>query len=570
MRIWRVLWFLAHVSLKNRLRMQLKRLQRPRYLAAFVVGIAYFWFFFGRRFWAMQAVSAPPEIREVVIVAASLMGLGIALVGWIVGRDRAALNFTEAEIQLLFPGPVGRPSLLFYKIARSLLLLLFSSIIATLLFGMRVAPNGFAFLLGAWLALGTMSLHETATSLSREALRVRGRSGTGLLIGGLVSFIALIGGLAWWSWLQVGPLPQSARDLAAIGAWVSSWRQTPLGIALYPVRAPLEVAFAPDIWSLLRALPSALALWAVHLVWVLRSDVAFEEASVAEAEKRAKERERRKGRGLRAESPRRSFRLKARGRAQWALTWKALIATRRLLLPQMLSLLFPVGGIAVVFTLMVSRTDSPLGWNGAAALGLAFAAGAVTVLGPNAVRSDFRLDQPQMDILKTYPLSGAQVVAGEIFGPLTLLTAVQWLLLVSAVLLSAPIEVAGFPLPLRLAVVLSAVLIAPMLTLSGLLVQNAAVLAFPSWMATGVEQARGLEAFGQRLLTFVGSLLVWFVALVPAGIIGGIVLAILWLTVGPIGAPVAALVAAGILAVECFFAIRLLGTLFDRYDLTNA
>jgi len=48
------------------------------------------------------------------------------------------------------------------------------------------------------------------------------------------------------------------------------------------------------------------------------------------------------------------------------------------------------------------------------------------VFGPYALRNDLRSDLQLWDQLKTYPLRGADLVAGEVLGPVTILTGVAW------------------------------------------------------------------------------------------------------------------------------------------------
>ena len=68
-----------------------------------------------------------------------------------------------------------------------------------------------------------------------------------------------------------------------------------------------------------------------------------------------------------------------------------------------------------------------------------------------------------------------------------------------------------------LAIGLGAAVLLPVLDFLLLLIPNAAVLLFPSWIQTGKDSPRGIEATGQRLIFAVGQMLVLVLALVPAG-----------------------------------------------------
>lgn len=568
MRMLSVLWFVVATTAKNRVKTQVRRLKRPKYLVATIAGLAYFWFFFGRRVFAggpLEGVA--DELRPIIVVGGAVLAMPLLLTGWIFGKKRAELTFTEAEIQLLFPGPTSRRSLLLYKIGRSLVLVLLSALVMTLLFGARLTGNAVFFLVGAWLAFSTFSLHETGASLTRARLLLHGRRGAIALAAGVGAAVVAFAVLGYFSLSGLVPdaPPQSVEDVAAIAGRVA---QTPLGLLLYPIRAPIAAAMAPDLPSFLAALPASLALIAVHVFWVLRQDVAFEEASVEAAEKRAKLIDARRGRVRQAEvgRPKGSMRLSAVGRPEWALAWKNVVAARRLLGGRVVGLMLPFAVIAVMLTVL-----NPGGFSaritGVAVAAVAFA-GFLVLMGPSALRTDFRMDHPNMDILRTLPLSGLQVVTGQLLGPLAVLTVLQWGAIALALVLSLPIDVAWLPLPLRISAAISAAIVAPPLTASGLVIQNAAMLMFPTWTSPGLEQARGFEGMGQRLLTLAGSLLVLTVGLFPAAAAGGVVLLLLWITVGPIAAPIAAIVAAAVLAAELAAAAVLLGRVFERYDVT--
>lgn len=568
-----ILWFIVAASAKNRVRAQLRRLKQPRYLVATIAGLLYFWSVFLRRLrWDGAFGDLPAPMRVLIPFGAGLVGVLLILPPWLFPKQRAALTFSEAEIQLLFPGPVSRTSLILYKLARSFLLIFISAAIATLLFGMRISGHGLWFLVGMWLALALLTVHEIAASFAREALWLRGARGVAVLFAGIGAVVLGAAALVFRSLQQLSLPDPDTLDLAGLAAFVEQVERTPIGRALLPFRAPIEAAFAPDWIHFARAAALAAAVLFALTLLLLRSDHAFEEASVIAAERRARQLEaRRTGHRRLVHSQVRSRHLPATGRPEWALAWKGRIAARRLFGPQLFGLVIPVVGLSGMLVLMV-RMGAPIhtapGWNGALGLGLFLSALLLVVLGPNAVRADLRMDLPQMDLLRTLPLSGAQVVAGELLGPLGVIVTAQWACLGLALVVSLAGELPQVPVPLRIVLVLSAAVLTPTLTLLGLIVHNAAVLLFPGWVAVGIERARGFEAMGQRLLTFVGGFVVWMVALLPAALLGGVALLVVWTLAGPILAPLAAVVASAVLGFEAFFAVVLLGRRFDAWDLT--
>ena len=75
---------------------------------------------------------------------------------------------------------------------------------------------------------------------------------------------------------------------AAVIDYVGSLLSTEaLSWLLLPARWVVEPLLATDSRSFLFALGPALLVYAAHYAWVLRSEVAFEEASIAKAQKRA-------------------------------------------------------------------------------------------------------------------------------------------------------------------------------------------------------------------------------------------------------------------------------------------
>jgi hypothetical protein len=48
---------------------------------------------------------------------------------WVVGTDKAALAFTEAEVSLLFTAPVSRRGLIVYKLVRAQVAVLTTSVL---------------------------------------------------------------------------------------------------------------------------------------------------------------------------------------------------------------------------------------------------------------------------------------------------------------------------------------------------------------------------------------------------------------------------------------------------------
>lgn len=311
-------------------------------------------------------------------------------------------------------------------------------------------------------------------------------------------------------------------------------------------------------------------LFLCHYLWVVYSDVAFEEASVEASQKMAvRIAAVRAGNWQGAKKNQKArrpwFKLAGTGPAATALLWKNLIGVG-----QVFSVRLWISIIVIVTVLGVSlgKIGNSEGLSVMAAILIAVALSYSLLLGPQLLRLDFRNDLPQADILKTFPMRGWQIALGEILAPVAVLAAFQWLmLLVGAGLLFC---LPGKQETLFLAIALGAAMLLPVLDLIVLLIPNAAVLLFPSWIQAGKDSPRGIEATGQRLIFALGQMLVLLVALLPAaGVFVGVFF-LLYFAFGPAAAvPPASLAATIVLAAEGSFGVMLLGKLFERFDVTE-
>jgi hypothetical protein len=259
------------------------------------------------------------------------------------------------------------------------------------------------------------------------------------------------------------------------------------------------------------------------------------------------------------------FKLTATGPSATALFWKNLIGVGQVF---SVRLWISIIVVVVIFGVAFAGNAPSHGLFIIVAFFVAMALGYSLLLGPQLLRLDFRQDLPLADILKTFPMRGWQIALGEILAPVAVLAACQWLLLLvgAGLLFYLPVKQEA----LFLAIAIGAAILLPMIDVLLLLIPNAAVLLFPSWIQTGKDSPRGIETTGQRLIVALGQLLVLALALLPAVIAFVGVFFLLKLALDPAAAvPFAALVAAIILAVEAGFGVMLLGRLFERFDLSE-
>lgn len=573
--------YLYFTTVRNALVQRLRRLRQPKYLAGAIVGGAYFYFvIFGRAL----AHSAPRHggaplpgggnldvMAWIEPFAAPALAL-IVLLGWLIGNSRAALQFTEAEAAFLFPAPVSRRRLIHYKLLRSQLGILMSAFFVTLVFR-RGSASGHPLqqAVGWWVFFSTLNLHFIAASFARQQLLELGLNPwrQRLLLG---LALLLLAGAVWW-WL---PAPADTSSVSALLEYARQlFGRPPLAWLLLPFALVVRPYFAPDPGTFLLALGPALLLGLAHYYWVVRADVAFEEASLELAARRAKlvaaAREGRwnPGRGAPTKPRSEPFRLDARGWAPLAFLWKNLVA---------LGPFFRLRTWLIASLAMFALTR----WLGAdrdrsdfLVLVMTFA-GMFSImallLGPMFMRREVQQTLTQLDITKAYPLAGWQVVLGQLLSPIVLLTFLEWFLLLSFVLAmgAGPKKIASLAL-LGAGGMGGVALVVPPLVGLLLCLPYAGVLYFPAWAATPLPQAGGgIEVLGQRLIFMLGYLLVLVVALLPAAGAGGLAFFIANALIGQITAFIlTTLVISAILGAELAACIWWLGGKLERFDLST-
>ena len=515
--------FLLSRSFVNRTKARVRRLKQPKYLIGAIFGLVYLWgylfqFLFGRRGSGSSMLAGAGSIIENLGAVILLL---LVLAAWIFPHQRAALIFSEAEIAFLFPAPVSRRALIHYKLLKSQLAILFTVLLLTLITG-RFFVNRHAWMhvIGWMVILSTLNLHFLGASFARTMLLERGISNWFRRGAVLVLITVMVTLTVWWA-QQTITLP-IVEDMTEWKAWRDYFQNLlgmpPLSYLLFPFRFVLAPYLADSTSAFAKALLPALGIIVVHYIWVVRSNVAFEEASV-EASRRFAEKIAlaRQGRPIEAKPTtgrRAPFALAPTGFQPVAFLWKNLINMQAAFRGR--TLIFIALPLVIAAVIMGRAGERGGVFLGTASMLTAMLFTWSLFIGAQFVRCDFRQDLVMMDVLKLFPLRGWQVVAGEVFAPMVILGAVQWLLvLVLALLLSLGDPAAGLPgFPLEWLAV--AAVIAPFWNGLALLIPNAAVLWFPGWFQTRIDAPQGIEVTGQRLLLLFGQMIVVAITIVPA------------------------------------------------------
>jgi hypothetical protein len=553
--------YLTTCSLKNRVLRRFRRLREPRYLAGLVAGLAYLYWFVLRHQIQMArrsggGLSTLARFAPDIVAGGALILWFVALLVWLWPFASKTWGFSGAEVQFLFTAPVSRRQLVNYKLLRSQLGLLFGVLIASLFTGTaRGAIAGrWPFVLGGWLLFTTMFLHVLGASLTKSSFRAPASKVPWLawMSATVVMFVsgAVIGSYAVrFPALLVMPASEAARTILDVS------QRGVAAIALWPFRAVVAPIFAGTPLAFAGALGPALAVLALNYWWVLQSDAQLEEAAVATEQQKARARHRMPTPVVRA-AP---FKLGPEGRLETAVLWKNTIQVGRYVtVATMIRVLIPI--VVLAFVIGLKRTA------GSFAPLVLMVALFLTVMGPYMVRNDLRTDLPRLPVLKTWPITGRELLVGELMAPAFVLSVGVWFLIAVAFALSPSWEGGPRDALGRALLAISASLLAPLLIAGQLIVQNAAVVLFPGWIATGGARARGIEAMGQNMLMFAGTLLALVVGVLPATAVAGGLGFLLYTLIGWPGVLPATILFAAVLIVEAGVVLVWLGRVLERTD----
>jgi ABC-2 type transport system permease protein len=560
--------YLSQRSFVNALRRRIQRLRQPKYLVGFLIGLGYFYWILVRPGSTRGPLVASPGLGWVV----AALGVGATvLLTWVFGSAETPFAFQLAETDFVFTAPLTRRAVIQFRMLRSQLPLLLSAAFSVLIFSRAdLATRVLLRVPALWLLYFTLQLHAASAALLRASLTQQGVTGVRRRLMTLV-VLALAAGALWWGTRNALPAVVAALRAdagSALPVVEGVLRHGVLGVVTWPLFAITGPLVATSAREFLVRVPPALLVAAVFYVWVLREGVAFEEAAVEHANKVARRIEAmRRGR---AEAPRVRrggtapiFQLGARGAPAAALVWKNVTGVLREFRLRTLLLI-----LVIVVAMGIVLGQPGAGGPDLVALLAISLTGVAVLFGPLTLRYDLRRDLELLDVLKAVPLRGYALVGAEVLGPAALISGIAILGWITAFLASLASVSVTLTLGDRLALLAGACLITPPIVGVLFLVQNAAALLFPAWSAIGPERATGFEATGQRIITFLGTSIALVVAVLPAGIVGGIAaIAARALGAGPIAAGLTwAVVAAPVLLAECYLVVRLLGPVLERLE----
>jgi len=556
--------YLTLRTLRNRVVRRLKRLREPRYALGLLAGLAYFYFMVFRqtrhsRRFGPDILAGAQQIRPLIEMALASVAGTVLLGAWLWPVRRFPLEFTQAEVQFLFTAPISRQSLIHYKLLRMQLGILSGSLIASFFMGRLGNPANWPTVLGIWVLFATLHLHLIVTGFVQYGIAQQVHPNRWRLLIVLVAAV-LVGTVV----MTVQPALAAASLPDLRDSLLEASQQFPLKAILLPFRIAAAPLLALSPGAVAMALPPALALLLLHYFGAVRFRSAFEEMAAEAAERKARQKELRRGGrtvvvGARRRAP---FVLKPIGRPEVALLWKNLVQMGRFWNARTLAgVAIPIA-VALTLGLVAARQGIAL----TIAIFAGFGAAALSVLGPQMFRNDLRRDLLNLEMIKGYPMTGRQIVRGEILAPWVCLLVLQGVLLVivwTASLRIADVRVQKFA---SVWFFLAAVILAPAVSLLGVLIQNAIALTFPGWVSSGSHRSRGIETMGQGIVLMIAHVVSLALLLLPAVaaavLLGG---AVYWIVGWP-GITIGAIAAAAVVFVEAWLGTHWLGHLFEKTD----
>jgi ABC-2 type transport system permease protein len=492
-------WFLMRRSARNRLISQLNRLKEPRYAIALVVGFGYIWFFLFNRPTGQVGTGGSLAIQTIIPLLGSI-GLFIAVARWwAFGGDRRALSFSPAEIHFLFPAPITRRALIHWKLFRWQIVIVINALIWMLIARRTQPPIPVPlYIVSLWVLFSTLSMHRLGSALTKAGVATHWRTGVKRQAIPLILVVAAVTSVL----VAVSPRWAELRSVCCGRAF---WplleevlRQPAAAVVLFPFQLLMAPVGALSLGGWAGAIVPAFGLLLLHYLWVMRSQVAFEEAAIAASAETVDRIARFKGKqkGI----PRKAGRtlpLKSTGWPGTAIVWKNMIAITRGTFSRSFIIIMMLLAAAYAAT-MGTQDRTPV----AVALGsTALAVAAIlSFLGPTWIRNDLRSDMNHLALLRTLPLEGRTIVKAEIIGSTLALTGLQLILLmVGYVGLAGSTEMSRYgSLEMILLLAVPAGLIVNAI---GMTIQNAAALLFPSWIRFDSGRPGGFETLGQNILS---------------------------------------------------------------------
>ena len=503
-------------------------------------------------------VGLPTEMIVTVLFVITLMG------SWAFGSDTTALAFTQAEVSLLFPAPLTRRALIGYKLFRAQIAVLINALIWVYVLrrgGADLPP--FLRAISLWVLFSTLNLHRLGSAMVRSSWREHGRAG--FRRHGLATAVfAIVGAVIAWSIFEHRQaFAASSGPISFLGTLGETLASAPASWVLYPFHLVVAPTFAdsPAEWQ--RLIVPALAVIVLHVWWVFRADVGFEDAAIEASAKRARRLEAiRSQRSIAPTTPRTvtsTLALAPKGHPALAVLWKNTLCLRRTV-----QLRVFIGPFAMAIVLGAAfSADGDV--RAIVATSAMLLAAMLLLFGGRMIRNDMRQDMQNLALLKTLPIAPSELMLAEVASSALPMAALQSALLVVTFIAAGLTDYTLVSAPVRLGGLFAAPMALLALNMALMTIQNGTAVLFPAWVRLGPAVSTGVEALGQNVIATVANLASLGVGLLIPALLGYAVTQLLG-GYEPFPIAAAVIVASVVLAAETYGALRLLGRAFERAE----
>src|SRR6185437_4984189 len=167
-------WYIAH-GFRNRAVRRIRRIREPRYAIALIVGVLYLWSIFFNPARSHNAMGSF-ALNGTAHLFYALGLTALAASWWLVGFEKLPIQYTPAEVQLLFPAPVLRRQLVELKILQAQLPVLLSCVLWLVILG-RGSGSILLRCIALWVLFTALYLHRMSAWLVRTSLAEHGAAG---------------------------------------------------------------------------------------------------------------------------------------------------------------------------------------------------------------------------------------------------------------------------------------------------------------------------------------------------------------------------------------------------------
>ena len=548
----RALWYLVFHSSVGRMKARVARMKNPKYLIGLVFGITYILSVFGRRNGVLKLL-AMPGIGEKLVAFGGTLCLILLSMQWLGIFRTGGLRLTEAELEILLSAPLSRRDLIHYHLLKPQTGFLTASLFLNLFMHRLFAVQGYIFpFFLLWGIFNLLLFNQTFLNLISLVPRWVWPS----RIAQILISLTLI-------FVGVGTLLTGFPDTVVLpGFPVAS-----MGWIIFPFKSIAAGFFTAGM------IPFSLSFF-LQLVLILGSYLAMrfipvesaclEERTLTRFRKRVRRQKRRSSgrREVNSQTPRKEFEgwFGNRSSVVRVLMGKSIIGFWRFIPKLPLTYILPI--ILCLWTVGLAigppESRAPLAF-----MALIFA-GVLIVIGGRLLHLDFRSELVHLEILRSFPVKGTQMVMSILAVNTLILGFVQFLLcllfLITILLFNISLGVYS-----PFAIGISALVVFPVVASLFFLMENLLTLWLPSWFMDepGETHTRGFDAMGKRILSLFVRLLGFGGLCIFPFILGGGIF--LW-----VGGNQGLLYGAGAFSIlmlcELFPVIFLAGNLYDRIE----